>query len=42
MKQQFKESFDIIKPFSDVFVKLFGGGKADVEDEEMFLLVVLK
>lgn len=40
MKQQFKESFDIIKAnFSDVFVKLFGGGKADVflEDEENVL-----
>ncbi len=40
MKQQFKESFDIIRlNFSEVFSKLFGGGKADVflEDEENIL-----
>lgn len=40
MKEQFKESFDIIKAnFNEVFVKLFGGGKADVflEDEENIL-----
>lgn len=37
MKQQFKESFDIIRVnFNEVFAKLFDGGKADVflEDEE--------
>ncbi|WIV10833.1 chromosome segregation protein SMC [Proteiniborus sp. MB09-C3] len=40
MKQQFKESFDIIRVnFTEVFSKLFGGGKADVllEDEENIL-----
>ncbi len=40
MKQQFKESFDIIKiNFNEVFTKLFGGGKADIflEDEENIL-----
>lgn len=40
MKQQFKENFDLIRNnFSKVFVKLFGGGKADVyiEDEENIL-----
>lgn len=40
MKQQFKESFDIIRVnFNEVFSKLFDGGKADVflEDEENIL-----
>lgn len=40
MKQQFKESFDIIRTnFNEVFSKLFDGGKADVflEDEENIL-----
>ncbi|MGF7057250.1 chromosome segregation protein SMC [Brassicibacter mesophilus] len=40
MKEQFMESFTIIKKyFSEVFIKLFGGGKADVflQDEENIL-----
>lgn len=40
MKQQFRESFDIIRAnFNEVFIKLFDGGKADVflEDEENIL-----
>lgn len=40
MKQQFKESFEIIREnFNKVFVKLFDGGKADVflDDEEDIL-----
>lgn len=41
MKQQFKESFELIRVnFNEVFVKLFGGGKADIylEDEDNILL----
>lgn len=40
MKQQFKEKFKVInKNFGEVFVELFGGGKAEVklEDEENIL-----
>lgn len=40
MKQQFKEKFKLIsKNFSEVFVELFGGGKAEllIEDEENIL-----
>ena len=40
MKQQFKEKFELIKKnFNEVFVELFGGGKAELilEDEENIL-----